>query len=225
MRLCKSLGIAAICLGWLAVGGNGCGSSETEASQAYQWQVSEGDVEKVPYQMTGEKDGWSVQCSVREATEAEKKEILQKIEMQRAVIEENYRVHREITEEQYQMFQEQFMRQEQDVKDETVYLTSITGCYGGESNLEEETDLFYYQILDGEGRSFVSGGVDARSVNGEWYRSENTGSGYFSNAFLPPLEGGLCRIDLGNQTIEIPLVLEPTIADAAKFVKTRIAIF
>lgn len=205
--------LAAICLAGLSIGGSGCGRQSADEPQAYQWQAEAGDVEKMPYQMTGEKAGWSVQCLVREATEIEKSQILQRIDRQRLTAEENYRVHHVMTQEQYQMFQEQFDRQEQDVREGKVYLSVINGRYSGEKNLEEEADLIYYQILNEEGAVSVSGGVDVRSANGEWYRSENTGGEYFSNRFLPALEGSICRIAVGKETVDIPLVLEEAVSD------------
>ena len=202
MRTAALAAVLCLCLA-------GCGRQpdqlETEISP---YGVTEADIARMPYSLTGQQDGWTVSCLVRAATQEEKDLILQEISGNRQVVEENFIEHRVMDEEQYQSLIDVLDRQAKEVAEQEVYLSSITGEYDGERDIAEEAELLQYQLRSTDGRIAVSGAVDTRSLDTVWYRSQNTAGTYAANFFIPAMENGSCVLTWGEESVTIPLSLQ-----------------
>ena len=211
----KKIGFFCGLLLSMAVVFSGCSKQGTETlvvpeeEQNFHWAVAAEDIEKIPYTLSGEKDGWKVLLQVRIGTEEEKEYLLQGLESNRATIEENYTVHHVMNEEQYQLSCEQNDKQKEDISQNDIYVTSMMGQYVGEQNITTEAEFITYQIMDQDGKIVITGGQDIQSLNVPWYLSYNTTSGeYAANVFVPPLEEATFILQYDDVEIEIPLVLE-----------------
>lgn len=176
--------------------------------QNFHWAVAPEDAQKVPYSLTGEKDGWRVLLEVRTAAADEKEFLLQLLDSQRAIMEENYTVHHTMTREQYETYLEQLGRQEEDISQNDVYASAMIGQYTGETDFYTSSEQIAYQIIDQDGSVVLAGARDIQSLTTPWHSSYNTVSGeYAPNMFVPPLEGAVCLLQYEDVTIEIPLTL------------------
>ena len=191
---------------------SGCGSAGGQEQTAYQFSITEEAKALVPYALAGEERGWKVRCRVREASEAEKEELLEQIRQGRESLQQLYRSgETEMIEEQYQLSLEQYDQQEAEVSEKTVYFSEIAGAYtGGENPPAGRMD---YCLQDGAGRTLVRGSVEASSQReldweAPWYRSAQTDGAYFTSFFIPPEKNARMELSVAGERFEIPLTLE-----------------
>ncbi len=191
----------------------GCRQGEQENSlpkqQDLQWKVSNRDTQRIPFQLSGKTEEWNVLLQVRACTEEEKELLVQQLESTRAVFEENYRRYHLFSEEQYRILCEKNDKEKADIRQNTVYLSTMTGRYTGQQPLKNSAQTLTYQLVRGDGATILSGGQDMRSLDAPWYLSYNTEQGeYAANVFVPPADGYRLVLQYGDKTAELALRLE-----------------
>lgn len=175
----------------------------------YQYFVDASDAERVPYRLTGEKDGWVINCIVKRLTEEEKNSIIQATLEEIEIKKQQYNEDSGISEEKFDTMIESLENKINDISNNNVYKSEIYGWYKGDQIEPNEKKIIYFSIKDSEGVERINGGVDVRSMSGAWYTAYNIESGeYFSNAFIPPIEDGIFTIEVSGVKTEIPLKLE-----------------
>ncbi len=190
----------------------GCGSAGERENTAYQFSITQEAKALVPYRLAGEEQGWKIECRVREASEAEKEELLEQIRQGKEGLQQLYRSGKtEMEEEQYQLSLEQYDQQEAEVLEKTVYFSEIAGAYTGGEN--PPAGMMDYCLQDKEGRTLVRGSVEAssqRELDWEtpWYRSAQTDGAYFTSFFIPPEENARMELSLEGAGILVSLTLE-----------------
>lgn len=191
----------------------GCaGQTEPPDSQTpeaeYRYFITDQDIEKMPYRLSGEKDGWTVECVVREIQADEKSVIIEMLE-RRLELAENSHESGEMDDKQFRPLKESLEKKIQDVTNGDLYKSEVFGRYRGEKLSETGKGIIYFSIMDSDGTEMVSGGVDLRSVTGPWYTAYNLKDGeYFSNAVIPPIEGGSFVMTFNGREVVIPLEID-----------------
>ena len=173
----------------------------------FLWGCSPGNpgdqLDSVPYSLYGTDGDWEIRCTVREMTGEEKEKLWADLEKDLEEILSS----KEMADGNAEEIKEQYERIKQELAEETVYISTVSGVCRKE---EWNGQSFDYRLTVPRYEKLLSGTQTVSSGETRmWYQSWQTESQTKAGLFIPPAENAAMVIRVEDQEeITVPLALQ-----------------
>ena len=173
----------------------------------FLWGCSPGSpgdqLDSVPYSLYGTDGDWEIRCTVREMTGEEKEKLWADLEKDWEEILSS----KEFSDGNAEEIKEQYERIKQELAEETVYISTVSGVCRKE---EWNGQSFDYRLTVPRHEKLLSGTQTVSSGETQvWYQSWQTESQTKAGLFIPPAENAAMVIRVEErEEITVPLALQ-----------------